>query len=318
MVNTFSQLTITVPATMANLGPGFDCLGLAVKELSNTFVFSTSSAYQLIKHTDNKEDWPDSPPNQWRLEDSLLHTAVKAVYDAAQKPLPIYNVSMAAYVPLARGLGSSSTAIIAGCLAANTWLGKPFSPNQLLAIATKLEGHPDNVAPALLGGVQLCQTHTADKVEAYSLPWPTEWSLIAVVPPQPLTTAQARQAMPKHYSLAECVTSIAGMGVWVQALATKNATAFAKALGCDTLHHPYRGPLIPLYQPLMSWADTMQPHGVIGGFISGAGSTLGLVVNASQSHQLVTQLTQWLSDTGYEGIRCIPLTVSKTGGQVTH
>lgn len=298
------SFTITVPATMANLGPGFDCLGLAVAELANTFVFSSSQTYGLTRHPDNAVDWP----NWWTLEKSLIHQGVKAVYDAAHQAMPIYMVAMAAQVPLSRGLGSSSTAIVAGCLAANQFLGNPYTLHDLLAMATRLEGHPDNVAPALLGGVQLSALE-GGQVDAYSLPWPNDWALIAVIPPYPLPTAKARQAMPNRYPLTAAVSNIASMGQWVHACHTGDADLLHQALAGDCLHQPYRGPLVPLYQPLMAWAAQHKADGVIGGYISGAGSTLGLVVEESARVRCLDTLNDWLISVGQTEVDCCPLTV---------
>ena len=138
---------VTVPATTANIGPGFDCLGAALT-LHNHFTFAPAERLS-INVTGKEADRLSTGP------DNLVYRSFEAFYSHLQKPCPPVHIDIDLHVPLSRGLGSSSTAIVGGLVGANLLAGRPLNLDQLAALATQLEGHPDNVVPALLGGCRL-------------------------------------------------------------------------------------------------------------------------------------------------------------------
>ncbi|NEP54022.1 MAG: homoserine kinase, partial [Moorea sp. SIO3C2] len=135
---------VTVPATTANIGPGFDCLGAALT-LYNHFTFTLAETF-AIAVTGSEADRLSRGP------DNLVYTSFAALYQHVGQPVPSVHIAIDLNVPLSRGLGSSSTAIVGGLVAANLLAGSPLDTEELAALATELEGHPDNVVPALLGG----------------------------------------------------------------------------------------------------------------------------------------------------------------------
>jgi homoserine kinase len=282
-LTSLQPFTLTVPATSANLGPGFDSLGLAVG-LYNRFTVAPAAADGVTfanTSSENTSDASTDPAN------SLFFHALDAYmqHRCPEQQRPKVHVSIEANIPLSRGLGSSSTVIVAGLHAASRLMGQHDTPLQLLPLATQLEGHPDNVAPALLGGVQLCMHG-----QPFALPWPAHWRVLFVVPQQPLSTHMARQVMPPHYPLGDVVTNLQACGLLVHALHTGDEAAMAMAL-TDRIHQPYRIPLIPGYDAINAIA---RQAGAIGTVISGAGSTVAVFVTQAQHSHVASALDQWI------------------------
>lgn len=282
--STASPITVQVPATSANLGPGFDSLGLALN-LYNSFTFSVSEENHFEVSEDSTVETPGLPK---QLEHSLIYQGLRAVYGACNTPLPKFHVSLTANVPVERGLGSSSTAIVAGLVAANHLLGNPLAPKALLQLAAISEGHADNVSPALLGGCQLCDGDPNNEyVQSYPLPWPKDWHIIAVIPNTPLNTEKARSTLPESIPTADAAFTARKMGLWLHALHTADARAFKSAL-VDKLHQPYRAPLIDDFEAVEQFCyghpDAM------GCVISGSGSTM--VVPTTHPEELAEELAE--------------------------
>jgi homoserine kinase len=288
----FTPYAWQVPATTANLGPGFDTLGIAL-DLFNDFTVAPSDHYQLSVSANSTVDVSGLMLDAAHADpsDNLIFKAFNAYAKHYKVDLPPVHIGLTAHVPLARGLGSSSTAIVAGLQAAaychSQLTGQSaLSGKDLLSLATALEGHPDNVAPALLHGVQLCTD-----VECFTLPWPPAWRLIFMVPPYPLSTHKARQVLPPHYSLQQAVANVRYTGLLVHALHTGNPHAMALALN-DCLHQPYRQQLLPEWTTLHQLSVA---NGAMGCVISGAGPTLAIVVHQDNYPSVEAALDQWIS-----------------------
>ncbi len=280
------KIIVQTPATTANLGPGFDSFGMALT-LYNYFSFQRAERDTLTIHpqsTVSTEGLLDVSAEA--LKNNLVFKALDAFYAHRQQERPCLHVEIEAHIPLARGLGSSSTAIAAGLFAGNQILSRergesPLSLQDLLPLGNALEGHPDNMAPALLGGALLC-----DGVQVYPLPWPKPWKILLAIPPDPLLTETARQAMPAHYPLEDAIFNLRKASLLTYSLLKEDTAGFRLALD-DRLHHPYRGPLIPEFLPLKALAHQA---GALGTVISGAGSTLAIFYEASQEDALKTAL----------------------------
>ncbi len=257
-----APLQISVPATMANLGPGFDTFGLAVG-LYNRFTFRPGGEDALsVSSASTVETAPlDVPPGQ-----SILFSAMAAFSRETGLALPPLAIEIEAHIPVARGLGSSSTAIVAALLAANRFAGEPLSRQQLLDLAIGLEGHPDNVAPAMLGGVIMYDTRP------YALPWPEAWKIAVAIPPYPVLTEEARKALPKKYPLADGIFNLRKASLLTYALLKGDPAAFCESLD-DRLHQPYRAALIPDYPAVRALC---LDAGAFGTIVSGSGSTIGI------------------------------------------
>ncbi|NEP18538.1 MAG: homoserine kinase [Leptolyngbya sp. SIO4C1] len=270
--------TVTVPATTANIGPGFDCLGAALT-LSNRFILTPSQQLQIT--VSGREAQRVS-----RSENNLAYRAFAALYQKLGQPPPPIRLAIELLVPLSRGLGSSSTAIVGGLVGANLLAGSPFDQAALAALATELEGHPDNVVPALLGGCRLTATDGG-----HSTLCPVDWHRsvvpIVAIPDFELSTAKARQVLPETYSRADAIFNAAHLGLLLQGLASGNGDWLRAALR-DRIHQPYRQALIPGYEAVQQAAIAAGAWGLV---ISGAGPTL-LALASSDSTAAVQQAMQ--------------------------
>ncbi len=225
------KITWRVPATSANLGPGFDCLGLAL-DLYNETTFSLEGDSLLVEiDGEGKNLLPLNEQNL--ILKSFLH-----LYHRADAPVPRgLRVTSTNSVPVSSGLGSSACAILAGLLGANSLLDEPFSRDEILSLATELEGHPDNVAPALMGGL-VVSAQKGEQIFTRKLPL-ADWEMVIVTPNVVWTTKEARAALPKQIPLADAVFNIGRTTLLTQALAEGNLPLLREMME-DRLHQAYR------------------------------------------------------------------------------
>ena len=273
---TQQKVTVRVPATSANCGPGFDALGLAVT-LYNTFTYEVLPGDQLELTVEGQGAgfMKASPRN-------LAFLSFFKLWDKVGARRVGLKVHMQNNIPLSRGLGSSSSAIVAGLMAANALTGNTCSQADLIALATEIEGHPDNVAPAILGGFTIS---FMDGGEAHSvkLTPAKAFSLIALIPDMPLATAKARAVLPKEVPMQDAVFSMSRASLLIACLLTGHFEKMALALE-DKLHQPYRLPLIP---GAVEAIAAGKAAGAYQGIISGAGSTLMCYAPADADNQAI-------------------------------
>ncbi len=256
------RASVRVPATSANLGPGFDCLGLAVTQYLE--VSATLSERDAFDYTGVGEvaDMPDN----------LTHQGFRAAFEVVGKVAPKVGVTAHNTIPLARGLGSSSAALVAGAAMADAFLGGVLGRDGVFQLAAGLEGHPDNVAPAVFGGFTVsAQTETGYLCQA--LPLPAHWHLLFAVPETELLTREARAVLPHTYSRADAIFNSSRCALWTTAVAL-DKPELLRVASQDRLHEPYREPLIP---SLASCRKALLDAGASAAFLSGAGPTLGAI-----------------------------------------
>ena len=249
-------MRITVPATSANVGPGFDSVGIAV------------SKYLTIDVLEAQENWwiehdlgEEIPSNE---ENLLLQTALQVASD-----LPPHRLKMTSEVPLARGLGSSSSVIVAGIELANQ-LGKlSLSDENKLEIATKIEGHPDNVAPAIFGNLVVA-SYVDQQTNRLVLPFP-ECALVAFVPNYELKTSDSRNVLPSEWTYKEAVAASAIANVAIAALAKGDLRVAGKAIEADRFHERYRQQLVVEFPQVK---EVAHQHDAYATYLSGAGPTI--------------------------------------------
>jgi homoserine kinase len=261
-----AAIVVKVPATTANLGPGFDCLGAALT-LYNEFRFTRQPADHPIPLT--IEVAGIEAERVQRNDENLAYQAVVQFYDHIQQPVPPLHLTIQLGIPLARGLGSSATAIVAGLLGANALTGSPLKPLEVLQLAIAMEGHPDNVAPALLGGCQLAAKSAEDWVLC-PLDWHPTVVPILAIPDFELSTAAARGVLPQNCTYGDAIFNTAHLGLLIKGLET-GRTDWLQAALLDRLHQPYRQSLIQGFAEVRQTALTA---GAMGLVISGAGPTL--------------------------------------------
>ena len=241
------HITIRVPATSANLGPGFDSLGLAL-DLWNEAVIRLAIEYSARVNGEGAERL--SPG-----ENNLIIRSAQKLAETVGKRLPPFHLDCINRIPLSSGLGSSAAAKLTGLLGANVLLGRPMSIEEILNLATDMEGHPDNVAPALLGGL-VVSTWENGKVFAHRIHLGAKNETIhvtVVLPDFYLSTGQARAALPEQVTLREAVHNIGRAMLVTEAFRQGDLDLLGKAM-TDTLHQPHRLSLIPGGQQAMEAA----------------------------------------------------------------
>lgn len=278
-----SIVTVTVPATTANLGPGFDCIGAALN-LANIFHFEVieKNPAQPVVNIRVKGQEADKVSND---QDNLLYQSFSHLYQHLGRNLPSVNILIELGVPLARGLGSSATAIVGGLVAANYLAGKPLSQTEVMELAIAQEGHPDNVVPALLGNCQLAVGEMGHW-QICQLSWHSQLIPVLAIPDFELSTEAARAVLPPNYSRADAVFNIGRMGLLVAALGENRGDWLKVALE-DKIHQPYRQELIRGYWEVKQSAIAAGAYGMV---ISGAGPTLLALTDAKDTQNVVTAM----------------------------
>jgi homoserine kinase len=253
------MLKIRIPASTANLGSGFDSLGIALN-LYNYIEIGAAPGCDI-----SSSDGSEIPAG----EDNLIYLSAKKVYEKAGIPFRGLKIIEENNVPFARGLGSSSACIVGGVFGANEILGRPFTKDGLLDIAAEIEGHPDNVSPALLGGFTV-NSMDGKSVRYVKAEIPENLVFAAFVPPFELKTADARAVMPKEVSLKDSVFNLSRSALITASFLSGKYENFK--LGCeDKLHQPYRLPLIPGGKKII---EESYKKRALAAYISGAGSTM--------------------------------------------
>jgi homoserine kinase len=279
-------IVVRAPATSANLGPGFDCLGLAL-DLWNEI---------------------EAVPGPSESPDNLILRAARAVFDQVDAPFPDFQLRSSNHVPLGRGLGSSATAIACGVLLANHCLGRPLPESALLDLAARLEGHPDNVVPCLLGGIQVATADAQGHIVHARIPLGTPLRAVVFVPEQHMLTVNARALLPRSVPMGDAAFNVARAALLVAALTSGQADLLAEATR-DRLHQPYRQPGFP---PSATLFDAAMHAGALAVFTSGAGpSVLALGSDDAQA----TAVADAFAALGLDG-STLRLALSERGAHV--
>ncbi len=315
-----SRVSVCVPATSANLGPGFDCLGLALS-LYTTFDVEVLSEVAPVGYRPAIEvtsSWGDDPaitslPGD---EHNLFYRAFTAQLAARDRGVPTTRIRMSIGAPPARGLGSSAAAVVGGLLAAEALAGQLRSPEQRLdlldaAVALEHGAHADNVAAALLGGLVVTmqdQPHGAWR--AIRMPLPAGLRAVLFVPTFPMDTVAGRKLLPEHYSRADAVDNAGRLAVLLAALATGDLDALGPAMQ-DCFHEPYRAQLFPQLPDLLAAARAAGAHGAC---LSGGGPTI-LALATRHAEDVAAALTRRAQELKLEG-RAIIIEPERRGAQV--
>lgn len=296
-MSSISAATVTVPATTANLGPGFDCIGAALS-IYNEFTFTRLDAN---KTADNQ---PILQISVKGLEadrvstdsTNLVYQAFLKFYHHIQQTPPSLSIEINLGVPLARGLGSSATAIVAGLVGANALAGAPLTQTEIIQLAISMEGHPDNVVPALLGGCRLaaCDSSNPQNWQICEISWHSDIVPVVAIPNFELSTSEARRVLPTEYSRADSIFNISHLGLLIRALETGTPDWLRVALQ-DKIHQPYRQALIPGYE---SVSHAAVEAGAYGMTISGAGPTLLALSPHTQANAVQQAMTDAWKQSG--------------------
>ena len=230
-------------------------------------------------------------------EKNLIYQSFIKLYQNIGQTPPNLEIKVELGVPLSRGLGSSATAIVGGLLGANKLAGNPLSQKEIMAMAIAIEGHPDNVVPALLGNCQLSVAE-GNTWQVSSIPWHHEIVPIVAIPNFELSTQEARAVLPKSYNRSDAIFNISRMGLLIRALATNDREWLKTALA-DKIHQPYRQKLIVGYEQLH---DAALDAGAYGMVISGAGPTLLALTSPDNSDRIVRAMTETWAKLGIDAV----------------
>ncbi len=256
------KIKLKIPATTANLGPGFDTLGLALDIFNTIEMEELRSGLEILITGEGLGELPTNEKN-------LAYQAAHQVFQKAGSAPTGLRITQNNQIPLSRGLGSSAAAIVGGLLAANKLLGNLLTHQQLLDMATEMEGHPDNVTPAFHGGlVVACMHNETVKFAAIKPPKPL-W-VVVVIPQFHLSTRRARTILPECISMTNATFNSSRVALMVHAFQSGDYSLLQWACD-DRLHQPYRAQLIP---GLLQVIDAAKQGGSLGAALSGAGPTV--------------------------------------------
>ena len=291
---------VKVPATSANMGSGYDSIGIAL-DLYNVITMEESDVIDISDV--NGENVPKD-------ESNLIYQCAKKVYEMCGKPLTGMKIVEDCAIPQTRGLGSSSACTVAGILGANALLGNPLNQENIIDLAASIEGHPDNSTPAILGGFCVALLEYG-KVWSVRVPMNGTVDFITFIPDFELSTEKARAVLPRQVAHHDAVFNLARAALLAGSLTTGKLENVGVAVG-DCLHQPYRFDLIPNGRDVMHAAKCM---GALGSFISGAGPSIIAIVDAEDKTYL--SRAQMYCEQHFPHWKPIRLTCDEVGATVT-
>jgi homoserine kinase len=276
------MVKVKVPATTANLGAGYDTLGMALSLYQEVSIVPKENFIKNIK---------------WNQTDSLSNDD-NLVYFALEKTLAQYDKKHLGYslvmekssIPISRGLGSSAAAIVAGIMCANVLMDYTMSQDEIIQVACKIEGHPDNVIPAIIGSLTISYSE-ASAVKFSKVVFPKDLALYAFVPNFKTSTESARKVLPLSYPPQDCVYNLSRVGLLIHSLYSGEYNVLKAALD-DKLHQPYRMEMIKNGHDLI---QAIESTDALGTFISGSGPTLMSIINIDNSSAFESQMQSVIS-----------------------
>ena len=278
------SINVVVPATSANLGPGFDCLGVALN-LYNQFRFT-----QLDPGAGQGLVITASGPEAERVDcnaNNLVYQSLVKLCETVGLPVPPVQIDIQLGIPMARGLGSSATAIAAGLAGGNYLLGNPLDYRGVIALAIALEGHPDNIVSALLGSCHLSAERDGQWYQD-TIPWHSSIAPVVAIPDFELSTSEARKVLPETYSRADATFNVAHATLLIRGLETGSRELLTVGMQ-DKIHQPYRFGLIHGSEAVRQAARTAGAYEVA---ISGAGPTLLALTHGDQATAVASAMQQ--------------------------
>lgn len=295
------MIRIQVPATSANLGSGFDSLGIAL-DLYNQVWMEEFDAVDI-----SSKDSVKIPTD----ETNLIYWAAKSLYDRCGHKLPGLKIIQLNNIPMARGLGSSSACIVAGILGANRLLGGPLSQKELTDLAAEIEGHPDNTTPAIEGGL-VASAMEAGRVYSVSVPVSEKIRFVLFIPPFELKTEKARSVLPQQYSRGDAVYNLSRSALMTASLFSGKLENLRVAVQ-DRIHQPYRAGLIDHLDDVFRMSYEL---GSLGTYVSGAGPTIISMVASDEAEGFSILAKARLKEKGIDGWKISTLAADPAGAQI--
>ncbi len=290
------KVSVKVPATSANLGPGFDCLGIALPiyntvTIDETVLPGTGVEINILSQDENFDDLIiDHIPTD---ENSIVYKAVELLYNSIGQTPSELKINIQTQIPVTRGLGSSAAVIVGALIAANHLLGEPADESAILSIATEIEGHPDNVTPAVVGGLVLSSMEDDGSILYRKIDWPEDWAITVCIPDVELATEISRSVLPENVPMQDAVFNTKRMGMLIQAIHAQDEELMKAAL-TDKLHQPYRAKLVP-------WMDEINQSikhddDIFGCVLSGAGSTVLVISKQNATDRVRNKISEVMTN----------------------
>lgn len=306
------KVSVKVPATTANLGPGFDSFGLALPifntiTVEETIMPGTGIEINIIDET-NEQDIISIPTD----ENNIVYKAIELLYNSIGQSPSELKITIKTQIPIARGLGSSASVIVGGLIAANELLGKPADEAALLSIATEIENHPDNITPALVGGFVVSSLEEDGSVIYSKMNWPKDWNITVCIPDYELSTSIARSVLPQEVSMKDAIFNLKHAAMLVQAVNSHDEKLMKAALD-DRLHQQYREKLIP---GLKEIKDALKhEENVMGVVISGAGPSILVISHGNNLDKIRETVSNVWLDLNVKS-KILTLQVEENGAQI--
>ena len=288
-----TTIRVKSPATTANMGPGYDCLGMALDVWNTLEVDVLDGGEPVVEITGEGSDELSSG------RENLVHRAMEFLFDDADQKMPIVRIRCDNAIPLSRGMGSSAAAIAGGLVAANAICSQEYTSKDILEMAATIEGHPDNVAAAVMGGMQLVisdKTDQGQRLHTIPVNVPSDLHAVIFVPDDRISTEDARGVLPETVPMADAVHNMGRVGLLVASMTT-NHPEFLTIATQDRLHQPYRQ---PLFTPMKVIFKAALDAGALGVFLSGSGSTV-LSLTKGREMTVAYEMAEAARQAGTEG-----------------
>lgn len=306
------KVSVKVPASTANIGPGFDSLGLALPiyniiTVEETIMPGTGIEINIIDET-NEQDIISIPTD----ENNIVYKAIELLYNSIGQTPSELKITIKTNIPIARGLGSSAAIIVGGLMAANELLGRPADEAALLSIATEIENHPDNITPALVGGFVVSSLEEDGSVVYSKMNWPKDWNITVCIPDYELSTSIARSVLPKEVPMKDAIFNLKHTAMLVQAVNTHDEKLMKIALN-DRLHQPYREKLVPGLKEIKE--ALKHEENVMGVVISGAGPSILVISYGNNLNKIRKTVSNVWNDLNVKS-KVLTLQVEDNGAEV--
>ena len=278
-----ATVKVRVPGTTANMGPGFDSLGLALTIYNYIEATETEGGLEIeILDAETKEFLPTDEKN-------LVYKAMKYLFEKANYHPKGLKITLKSEIPVTRGLGSSSACIVGGLVCANELSGKKYSKRELLEMAVAIEGHSDNVCAAACGGFTV-SVYTKSELFYHSHKMPQDLKYLVLIPDYAVTTQKARNTLPGYYPKRDVSFNISHTALMVASMVSGNYENLLCAID-DKVHEPYRKVFIDGYQKIY---NKLKAYGALGTYISGSGPTLVSLVEAEDAEFFLEDITEYM------------------------
>lgn len=296
------KVSVKVPATTSNIGPGFDSFGMALPiyntvTIEETVLPGTGVEINVVSEDESVDEL--SVEHLELNENSLVYKAVELLYNSiGQNPTEL-KITIHSNIPIARGLGSSASVIVGGLLAANELLGRPADEAALLSIATEVEGHPDNITPAIVGGFVITSQEDDCSVVYKKMDWPNDWIITACIPEYELPTDISRSVIPENVPLKDAIFNAKRTAMFINAISTHDENLMKLALQ-DRLHQPYRMKLVPGFEKILH--NLKHEDDVLGCVLSGAGPALLVISRKNNLDKIQSIVKDTWSDLNIKSV----------------